>query len=133
MQTKHGGSKGAKQGASKQSGSKQSASKQSGSQQSGSKQGGREQGSSQSGSQSGSAQGDWTKKTKSGVQSGLTGIDQRSQQSAPVGVPGASGQPRIDDAGEPLRTAGGLKPGQASALGKDNPDKPPGSPEKNSV
>jgi CBS domain-containing protein len=72
-----------------------------------------------------------TEKTPSGVLEAMTGIDQRAQPAPPVGVPGASGQPRIDPAGEPFRTAGGVKPEDVTALGKDR-EGPPG-PDKNAV
>jgi CBS domain-containing protein len=74
-----------------------------------------------------------TGKTASGVPEALTGIDQRTPGERLVGVPGASGQPRIDPAGEPFRTAGKTDPSQVSSIGQDNEGKSPPSSEKNAV
>jgi CBS domain-containing protein len=70
----------------------------------------------------------------SGVPFALTGIDERpGGGTSKASVAGATGQPRVDPAGEPLHSAAGITPEQATALGKENPDKPPSSPEQNSV
>lgn len=73
------------------------------------------------------------RKTESGVLEALTGIDQKTPGERLVGVPGATGLPRTDPAGEPFRTAGGVDPQQVSSLGKDRDDTSPPSPESNAV
>ncbi|MFL6676662.1 MAG: CBS domain-containing protein [Massilia sp.] len=73
------------------------------------------------------------RKTESGVLEAMTGIDQRTSGEQLVGVAGATGQQRVDPAGEPLRTSGGVDPQQASSLGKDRDDTSPPSPEANAV
>jgi CBS domain-containing protein len=72
-----------------------------------------------------------TEKTQSGVLEAMTGLDQRSPPTAPAEVAGVSGQARMDPGGEPVHTAGGVKPEDATALGKDR-DGPPG-PDRNAV
>jgi CBS domain-containing protein len=72
-------------------------------------------------------------KTASGVPAALTGLDERGGETSKASVPAGTGQQRVDPSGEPLHSAGGVTPQQASPMGKDNPDKPPSSPEQNAI
>jgi CBS domain-containing protein len=65
-----------------------------------------------------------------GVPEALTGIDERAQgDDRLVGAAGVSGQPRIDDLGEPLRNAGSHDPADRAALAQDTDGRgPPSSP-----
>jgi CBS domain-containing protein len=88
--------------------------------------------SSPSGGASGMQAGAATGKSASGVPEALTGLDQRSAGGKLEEV-GVTGQPRIDNTGEPLRNAGSNDPADNASLERDVDGRKPPSKPSNAV